>query len=251
MSLTLLKGMSLIDLFSSEKEGLTPTLVEKSTGISRAAARRFLLTFKSLGYLDQIDDKFFLTAKWLEISGKYLNQNPILDVLSKEIVNLSQEIDLPVSIVTLQGGNVMFLCRSPLRRVYASKLAIGDLIPAHASAGGKLILANEADENIESWIAEHGLKKITENTIVNSDTFSQECKKIRDRGYATSYGELEIGMISFSLPIFIENHTKMAVVISSKAHGDMREIDDELISYVEKKVSEIKEIYTNYLHHGG
>src|SRR6266536_1510769 len=61
------RGLSVIRAFSHDDPRLTLSDVARATGLTRAAARRFLLTLQRLGYVDSDDREFYLTPRVLEL----------------------------------------------------------------------------------------------------------------------------------------------------------------------------------------
>ena len=66
------KGMAVLESFDTQRQRLNATLAAERAGITRAAARRHLLTLAHLGYLETDGSYFWLAAKVLRFSGSYL-----------------------------------------------------------------------------------------------------------------------------------------------------------------------------------
>ncbi|EOH5212366.1 IclR family transcriptional regulator PcaU, partial [Acinetobacter baumannii] len=66
------KGMAILDSFSSNQHRLNISMAAEKTGLTRAAARRHLLTLEYLGYLESDGHYYYLTPKVLKFSGAYL-----------------------------------------------------------------------------------------------------------------------------------------------------------------------------------
>ncbi len=81
------RGLSVIRAFPADGTGLTLSDVARSTGLPRAAARRFLLTLETLGYVRCTGRIFSLTPQVLELSHGYLAGSGRTDLL--EAINTS------------------------------------------------------------------------------------------------------------------------------------------------------------------
>jgi IclR family pca regulon transcriptional regulator len=66
------KGMAVLESFDTERQRLNATQAAERAGLTRAAARRHLLTLAHLGYLDTDGSHYWLSAKVLRFSGSYL-----------------------------------------------------------------------------------------------------------------------------------------------------------------------------------
>lgn len=251
-SLTLAKGMAVLEMFSPTVQSVSFQSAATHLGTSRASARRLILTLTAMGYLNRNSHgAYALTAKSLGISRAFLSGNSILSMLAERVRQLSAEIDCPCSIVSLSGPEVMFLCRDPSRRVYASQLALGDRLPAHASAGGKLLLAVKSDEELQAWFARYTPQKITSKTITDPKAMQDEALQIRAQEYATSDGELEDGLVSIGLPV--RDHLgaiRLSLVVSQFSN---RMTSDAFVRKFLKKTraaaNEVSATYADYLRH--
>src|SRR5881628_3566113 len=66
------KGLAVLESFDTERQRLNATLAAQRAGLTRAAARRHLLTLAHLGYLETDGSWFWLAPKVLRFSGSYL-----------------------------------------------------------------------------------------------------------------------------------------------------------------------------------
>ncbi|MHA3980862.1 IclR family transcriptional regulator domain-containing protein [Halovulum sp. GXIMD14794] len=250
-SLTLAKGIAVMEMFGPDLRTITFQSAADRLGTSRATARRLILTLHAMGYLDRTNEGYQLTARCLAISRSFLAGNSILSMLADKVRRLATQIDCPCSIVSLSGPDVMFLCRDPSRRVYASQLALGDRLPAHASAGGKLLLATLEDAAIRDWFAAHSPGQVASRTITDPDTMLADAAEIRMRGYAVSEGELEDSLVSLAVPV--RDHAgaiKLALIISQ--FSTRMTADEVAAHYLEPVLAaaeDISQTYADFLRH--
>lgn len=251
-SLTLAKGMAILEMFGPEVQSVSFQSAATRLGTSRASARRLILTLAAMGYLERTGaGAYVLTAKSLGISRAFLSGNSILSMLAEKVRQLAAEIDCPCSIVSLSGPEVMFLCRDPSRRVYASQLALGDRLPAHASAGGKLLLAVKSDAELAAWISRYAPRKIAPKTITDADEMLAEAARIRAQDYACSDGELEEGLVSIGLPV--RDHLgviRLSLVVSQFATRMTSEAFlAKVLASTRAAAEQISATYADYLRH--
>ena len=71
------RGLSVIRAFGPERSQMTLSEVAAVTGLTRAGARRILLTLEHLGYVTVDDRKFALTPRILELDYAYLSGTPL------------------------------------------------------------------------------------------------------------------------------------------------------------------------------
>jgi len=73
----LAKGLAVIEAFSGSAAGLTVADAARLTNVTRAAARRCLLTLAELGYLSHDGKHFHPTPRMLRLGGAYLEAAPL------------------------------------------------------------------------------------------------------------------------------------------------------------------------------
>lgn len=251
-SLTLAKGMAILEMFGADVQSVSFQSAATYLNTSRASARRLILTLAAMGYLDRTSSgTYVLTAKSLGVSRAFLTNNSILSMLSEKVRQLAAEIDCPCSIVSLNGADVMFLCRDPSRRVYASQLALGDRLPAHASAGGKLLLAMKSNDDLLAWFERYDPQKIASRTITDPSMMLAEAECIRAQDHASSDCELEDGLVSIGLPVRDHNGTiRLSLIVSQFANRMTRAaFVNQYLAFARAAADEISSTYADYLRH--
>ena len=100
------KGMAVLESFDTERQRLNATLAAQRTGLTRAAARRHLLTLAHLGYLETDGSYFWLAPKVLRFSGSYLASARLPRVLQPTLNRLAAQTQQSFSAVVLDGDEV-------------------------------------------------------------------------------------------------------------------------------------------------
>ena len=106
------KGMAVLESFDTERQRLNATLAAQRTGLTRAAARRHLLTLAHLGYLETDGSYFWLAPKVLRFSGSYLASARLPRVLQPTLNRLAAQTQQSFSAVVLDGDEVVIVARS-------------------------------------------------------------------------------------------------------------------------------------------
>ena len=102
----LAKGLSVLEAFDTERQRLNATLAAHRTGITRAAARRHLLTLAELGYLETDGSYYWLSARVLRFAGSYMASSRLPRTLQPTLNELSQKTHASFSAVVLDGVKV-------------------------------------------------------------------------------------------------------------------------------------------------
>lgn len=196
------RGLAVIRAFGPDAPRQTLSDVAERTGLSRAAARRFLITLVDLGFARSDGRLFELTPRVLELGYAYLSSLDIWEAAQPALDEVRRSLDESCSIAVLEDGEIVYVARSAARhRVIAIGLHIGTRLPAHATSMGQVLLAFLPEEERRQAINRLPLKAYTARTLTTRPALSARLRKIAREGYALVDQELEIGLRSIAVPI--------------------------------------------------
>lgn len=214
---TLAKGLAVIEAFNAETPAMTLSEVARRTAISPGAARRVLLTLQSLGYVGSDGSRFRLQARALRLGYAFLSAMPLTVLVQPWLTQLMHEFDESCSLGVLDGDEIVFIARAASRRLRRDYMPIGMRYPAHATSGGKLLLAMLPRDQQAALLSQLDLRALTPNTISSSDRLRQELRAIRLRGWASNDQEAIFGLRSLAVPIRVDGVVSGALTVSSSA----------------------------------
>jgi len=197
---TLAKGLKLIRSFDSVSP-MTLSEVAKANNLSRAAARRHLHTLRHLGYVAQIDDRFQLTAKILDLGHSYLSSLSFAEVISPFMNDLSHRLKRPCSAAILDGYEIIYVAHIGRTEFISINLTVGSRLPAHATSIGQVLLGGLPDEELETFLRDGSFPRLTSYTITDKDELRIAVTKAREDGYSLVDQQLEFGLRSIAVPI--------------------------------------------------
>ena len=224
-SLTLARGIKVLEMFGLTRKAITTSEAAEFVGISRAAARRLLLTLVSLGYLEQSKSVFSLTDKILSIGQGMLAQSNDWLQATALVIELSNRMNEPFSVSVLEGLKIRFVARDQKRRIHTAHLSVGDTLPAYCSAAGKVLLASLPIEDADRIITAGPLEKRTPHTITDRDKLLAELRQVRLQSWAVAEDEMEMGTIGIAVPIF-DRSGKVTAALAVGSHKMRRSIDE-------------------------
>ena len=201
------KGMAVLESFDTERQRLNATLAAQRAGITRAAARRHLLTLAHLGYLETDGSYFWLSSKVLRFSGSYLSSARLPRVLQPTLNRLAIQTLESFSAVVLDGEQVVIVARSGSTRVLAYGLHLGARLPAHATSTGRVLLAAKRKSDFNAWMKEEGrpgdreLPRLTSHTVVEPKKFRALIEQVRADDYCVASQEHELGVHALAVPL--------------------------------------------------
>ncbi|MGI5284063.1 IclR family transcriptional regulator domain-containing protein [Nonomuraea polychroma] len=215
---SLARGLAVIRAFSAAEPELTLSQVARATGLSRAAARRFLLTLADLGYVRSDGRLFSLTPRVLELGYAYLSSLSLPEVADPHLERLAAEVHESASVAVLDGEDVVYVARVATARIMRVTINIGTRFPAYCTSMGRVLLAALPADDLDAYLECASLRRLTSHTIVLPAALRAELDLVRGRGWAMVDQELEEGLRSIAAPIRDRSgRTVAAVNVSTHA----------------------------------
>jgi len=225
------RGLAVIRAFDGEHPQLTLSEVARRTGLTRAAARRFLLTLVELGYVHTDGRLFSLRARILELGYAYLSSLSLPEVAQRHMEALVARVHESCSVSVLDGDEVVYVARVPTKRIMTVGISVGTRFPAYATSMGRVLLAAQPGDWLDDYLATAQLRPLTRRTVTDPAKLRTVLRKIAAQGYAIVDQELEEGLRSVAAPIHGENGSVIAAVnVSAHAtRGSFEMIRRELL----------------------
>ena len=228
------KGMAVLEAFDPQRQRLNATLASERAGITRASARRHLLTLAHLGYLETDGGYFWLAAKVLRFSGSYLATARLPRAVQPTLNRLAAQSQASFSVAVLDGDEVVIIGRSGMEwksaesksvraRVLAYGLHLGARLPAHATSTGRVLLAAKSKGEFNAWLKPRmvaGLARLTVHTTIDSRALKALVEKVRTDDYCQASEEHELGVHALAVPLRdMQGHTVAAINVVSSSQA--------------------------------
>jgi IclR family pca regulon transcriptional regulator len=198
------KGMAVLESFDTERQRLNATQAAERAGLTRAAARRHLLTLAYLGYLDTDGSHYWLSAKVLRFSGSYLASARLPRLLQPTLNRLAAQTRESFSAVVLDGDEVVIVARSASiggQRLMAYGLHLGARLPVHATSTGRVLLAAQPRADFTAWLKGRELPRLTPLTTVDHKVFRAIVAQVRTDDFSIAGEEHELGVHALAVPL--------------------------------------------------
>jgi len=195
------KGLAVIECFDAGHDKLTIADVARATDLSRAAARRCLLTLTRTGYAE-FDGKFFrLTPRVLRLGYAWLSSTALPQLVQPFLERLSEETHESSSASLLDGHEIVYIARSAQRRIMSVGLSVGSRLPAFCTSMGRVLLAARDPEEARARILAGKPKALTPRTVTGTEALMAILAEVRAQGHAIVDQELELGLVSLAMPL--------------------------------------------------
>jgi len=195
------KGLAVIACFDAAHPRLTIADVARMTGLTRATARRCLITLARIGYAET-DGRFFtLTPRVLKLGYAYLASTPLTAVLQNALERLSEAIGESSSASILDGGEIVYVARAATKRIMSVGLAVGARLPAYCTSMGRVLLAALPEAEARARVAASDRRALTARTVTGVEEVMALLARARAQGHVVIDQELELGLTSIAVPV--------------------------------------------------
>ncbi|MET0931882.1 MAG: IclR family transcriptional regulator C-terminal domain-containing protein [Aeromicrobium sp.] len=228
---SLARGLDVIRAFDADRPRMTLSEVATVTGLSRAAARRFLLTLTELGYVRSDGRDFSLTPQVLRLGTSYLSGLGLPDVAQPHLQRLTAEIGESSSVAVLDGPDVVYVARVATRSIMTVGITVGTRFPAHATSLGRVLLAALPADELDETLATADLSGAGGQPSTDDVTVRTILRQTAQQGWAATDQELAPGLRSVAAPIVDRGGAVVAAVnvSSTTAHDPPTEYLEVLL----------------------
>ena len=195
------RGLAVIRAFGPDRERLSLSEVARATGLTRAAARRFLLTLVKLGYVRSDGREFSLRPRVLELGYAYLSGLAMPEIAAPHLEELVAKLRESSSISVLDAHHIVYVARVPTKRIMTVAISVGTRFPAFATSMGRVLLAAMSEEEFERYLAEATFEALTDRTVTDPARLREIVHEVARQGYAIVDQELEEGLRAVAAPI--------------------------------------------------
>jgi IclR family transcriptional regulator, pca regulon regulatory protein len=195
------RGLEVIRSFNARAPRQTLSEVAAASGLTRAGARRILLTLQTLGYVEADGKQFALTPRILDLGFAYLSSMPIWNRAEPVMEALVQEVQESCSAAVLDATDIVYVMRVPTHKIMSISLGVGSRLPAYCTSMGRLLLAELDDDEVRTRIEASAPQALTKYTVIDTDTLLAKVAQARRQRWCLVNQELEEGLVSIAAPI--------------------------------------------------
>ena len=213
------RGLEVIRSFSAQSPRQTLTEVAGRTGLSRAGARRILLTLQTLGYVRSDGKLFQLTPRILDLGFAYLSSLPFWNLAEPVMEALVEEVKESCSAAVLDGTDIVYVLRMPTHKIMSISLGVGSRLPAYCTSMGRMLLSALPEAELMQRLQASERAARTRFTVTDVKELAARIAQVHQQGWSLVDQELEEGLVSMAAPITDRaGQTVAALNISGQAN---------------------------------
>ncbi len=249
------KAFAVLESFSAERQRLSITQVAQRAGLTRAAARRHVLTLQALGYLEGEANvrtpTFWLSHRVLRLAGNYLASARLPRVTQPLLNRLATQTGMALSVAVLDGQDVVIVARSGEHRMSGSALPygvhLGARLPAFATSTGRVLLAQLSSKELNAWFTACSLPRLTPHTITQRRPLKALIEACAAQGFCEARQEHELGVSALAVPLHDGQRTAVAALnivasdaVASEAAGSVASLAKRYLPLMQAAAAELR-----------
>ena len=198
---SLAKGLDVMAILAARPAGLTLTETAAEAGLTRAGARRFLLTLVAAGYALQDGRQFRLSPRLLGLARQWLDGTSLWSFAEPHMRKVSAALKESCSAAVLSDADVVYVARVPGERIMSVALHVGTRLPAYCTSMGRVLLSGLAEAELRDFLDRIEPRGLTGKTVTDRGKLFTIIREAANDGFALVDEELEIGLRSIAVPI--------------------------------------------------
>jgi DNA-binding IclR family transcriptional regulator len=185
--------------------------------VHKSTAFRLLGALEARGLVEQSGErgKYRLGFGIVRLAGAVTGRIDITQQGRPVCERLAEEIGETVNLAVMQEHYAINLYQVRGQAAVTAHNWVGQLTPLHATSSGKVMLAHLPAEERARLLSQAGLKKVTPRTITAKAKLEKNLAEARERGYAWTLEELELGLHAIAAPVRNQDGRVVAAVSAS------------------------------------
>lgn len=219
------RALDVLLCFTKQTPELTMTQIADQVGIHKSTAHRLLATLENKRFVQRDHDTgmYQLGIRLFQMAYLTLEHNDLRRLAIPFMHHLCEKYEENIDLAVLDDTDVVYvnIIEGPQRVKLAA--AIGQRLPAFATASGKAILGFMPEERVHR-ILDRGMPKFTPHTPQSQNGLLENLHAVRELGYAISEQEFEEQINAVAAPIFdLENQPIASIAVAGPAYRLTRE----------------------------
>ncbi|MCY4459395.1 MAG: IclR family transcriptional regulator [Albidovulum sp.] len=196
------RAFDILELLAESESGTQLRQIAEKTGFNVSTCHHLVSTLVKRGYARKSnrDRSYNLGNKLHEVASRRLIHFDVLEIAMPELRRLHKATGETVRLYVMHGCKLTSLAEIPSGNSL-TEMKANDGRAAHATAAGKAILAWLPETEIAKVIAEQGLARFTDRTILKLADLLEELRLVRRNGFAVEVGEFQPGVSNVAAAI--------------------------------------------------
>jgi IclR family pca regulon transcriptional regulator len=242
---SLQRGLAVLEILAAHPAGLTLTEMAEKAELTRAGARRFLLTLVAAEYAIQSGRRFSLSPRLLSVARTWLQGASLWSYAEPFMREVASRLNESSSAAVLSGEDVVYVARVPGRHILSVALHVGTRLPAWCTSMGRVLLSDLPAPQLRDFLATAKIERNTPKSITDRAALAAEITKVAQAGFAIVDEELEIGLRSIAVPIRDRSRKIVAAinVSTQSSRFSTAEMEREILPHLLSAARSIEDFF--------
>lgn len=242
---SLARGLEVMEILAAHPAGLTLTEMAQMAGLTRAGARRFLLTLAASGYAVQEGRTFRLSPRLISVARNWLSGSSLWSFAEPFMRGVSQTFNESCSAAVLADEDVVYVARVAGRRILSVALHVGTRLPAYCTSMGRVLLSDLPPKELDVFLTRATIRANTPRTVTGRTRLAALIAQAGRDGYAIVDEELEIGLRSIAVPVRDRSGRIVAAinVSTQSARFSPAEMEREILPRLKNAAAAIEDYF--------
>lgn len=220
---SLLRAIQLLETLAEDDDGYRLVDLTKRTGLSASTVHRLLTTLEQKRFVqfDQAEGVWHIGVQCFSVGAAFGRRRRLSVIAHPVMRRLRDATSETVNLALADQGYAVFLLQVEGREPTSAIASPGSRAPLHCTAVGQAILAAMKPDDLARELAQilpqHGLRRLTPNSIARPGKLDEALLEIQERGYAIDDEENALGLRCVAAPVFDEFGVPFSAVSISGA----------------------------------
>ncbi|TET33685.1 MAG: IclR family transcriptional regulator [Anaerolineales bacterium] len=199
--------------FDNEHPVMGLSEIAQAVDLHKSTTHRIVTTLLQQGFLERAIDgqKYRLGVRLANLGFRVIQRMDIRREAIPVMTKLRDQWDETCDLSIFDDNNVFYIEVMHSNHALTIAAAVGQNLPAHCTASGKMFLANLNSQELSSFLKKP-LRAHTENTVTSPDELQSQLQRIAEQGYSVDQEEYELGICAVSAPILDQSGTMVAAL---------------------------------------
>lgn len=197
------RALGLLELVAAAGQAGVRELALRS-GLTRSTVHRLLANLEQLGYVEQTGDRgrYRLTLKLYSLGCQAGALGSLRRAARPAMEHLAAQTGESVNLGMLEGASIVYIDRLESRHTLRTVVRLGERVPFHGSAIGKVIAAHLTPDLLQWMLDQTALEPFTADTLTDRERLREHLAAVAAQGFATNLGEHDPNIVAVAAPIF-------------------------------------------------
>lgn len=213
------RTLAIFEAFEQLRRPLTLRELADHCGIPASTCHGLVHTLIARAYLYQTSRRkdIYPTRRIFDLAATVVAHDPVIERVSPVLEQLRRETQETVLFGKRHKDQILYLevLEGPQTIRYSSRP--GAYKPMHSSAIGKVMLAAMDPAELDAWLQEHPLPRVTPATITNRKRLIESLEEGRRLGYFSTHGENVPDVSAIAVPIHVGGEL-LAICVAGPSH---------------------------------